>query len=279
MAKLQAHFSTNAQCGFTLIEMIIVIVVGGIVAAITTSVLTQPINAYVDSSRRATLTATADSALKRMQRDIRRALPNSIRIATDGRTLEMLHLVDGGRYRSQLASDGSGNILDFSLADTSFDSLGSLQYFSDITLGSDLVVIYPLNTVGSDPYAGNNTSTISSLSTATNIVFSAFQFPLSSPQQRFFIIDTPVSYVCELSATAPKDKILSRYDGYAIQATQPLPPASGDAIQANFISDCTFSYNAGSSTRAGLVTLELIVADETGESVRLLHQIHVDNQP
>ncbi|PHS68898.1 MAG: pilus assembly protein MshO [Methylophaga sp.] len=269
----------QSQRGFTLIEMIIVIVVGGIVAGITTQVLTQPINAYIDSTRRATLTATADSALKRMQRDIRRALPNSIRISADGRTLELLHLVDGGRYRSQLASDGSGNILDFSLTDTSFDALGPLQYFADISLGSDRVVVYPLNSVGSDPYAGDNTSIISNTSTATNIVFSAFQFPFSSPQQRFFIIDTPISYACDISATAAKDKVLMRYDGYAIQAAQPLPPASGNAIQANFISDCTFRYNAGSSTRAGLVSLELVVADETGESVRLLHQIHVDNQP
>ena len=74
------------QQGFTLIELIITIVLGGIVAAITSSILTQPINAYMDSSRRATLTAAADSALQRMQRDIRRALPNSIRISADGKT-------------------------------------------------------------------------------------------------------------------------------------------------------------------------------------------------
>lgn len=272
-------FNIKKQQGFTLIELIITIVLGGIVAAITSSVLTQPINAYMDSSRRATLTATADSALQRMQRDIRRALPNSIRISADGKTLELLHLVDGGRYRAQLASDTSGDILDFTIADTRFDSLGPLQNFSNISLGSDRVVVYPLNTVGANPYAGDNTSIISNSSNANSIVFSAFQFPYSSPQQRFFIVDTPVTYSCDTSASATKDKVLIRYDNYAIQATQPVPPASGNAIQANYISDCTFSYNAGSSARAGLVTLDLTLADETGESVRLLHQIHVDNQP
>jgi MSHA biogenesis protein MshO len=269
----------NKQSGFTLIELIITIVLGGIVAAITSSILTQPINAYMDSSRRATLTATADSALQRMERDIRRALPNSIRISADGKTLELLHIVDGGRYRAQLASDASGDILDFSIADTSFDSLGSLQNFSNISLGSDRVVIYPLSTTGGSAYAGDNTSIISNSSTASSITYSAFQFPFASPQQRFFIIDTPITYSCDTSASVTKDKVLIRYDGYAIQAAQPEPPTSGNAIQANHVSDCTFTYNAGSSTRAGLVTLELIIADETGESVRLLHQIHVDNQP
>lgn len=269
----------NKQSGFTLIELIITIVLGGIVAAITSSILTQPINAYMDSSRRATLTATADSALQRMQRDIRRALPNSIRTSADGSTLELLHIIDGGRYRAQLSSDASGDLLDFSMADTSFDSLGPLQNFSNISLGSDRVVVYPLSTAGGNPYAGDNTAVISNSSTDNSIAYSAFQFPFASPQQRFFIIDTPITYSCNTSALATKDKVLIRYDGYAIQATQPEPPASEKAIQANYISNCTFTYDAGSSTRAGLVTLELVVADETGESVRLLHQIHVDNQP
>jgi MSHA biogenesis protein MshO len=267
------------QQGFTLIELIITIVLGGIVAVITSSILTQPINAYMDSSRRATLTATADSALQRMQRDIRRALPNSIRISTDGKTLELLHIVDGGRYRSQLASDATGDILDFSIADTRFDSLGPLQNFSNISLGNDRVVVYPLSTIGANPYAGDNTSTISNSSSANSIVFSAFQFPYSSPQHRFFIIDTPITYSCDTSASATKNKVLIRYDGYVIQATQPEPPTSGNAIQANYIADCIFSYNTGSSSRAGLVTLDITLTDDTGESVHLLHQIHVDNQP
>ncbi|MDQ7073061.1 MAG: hypothetical protein Q9N32_05720 [Gammaproteobacteria bacterium] len=41
-----------------------------------------------------------------MQRDIRSALPNSIRISADGKTLELLHTINGGRYRARLASDG-----------------------------------------------------------------------------------------------------------------------------------------------------------------------------
>jgi len=125
--------NSTQQRGFTLIEMVMVIVVGGIVAAMTVSILTLPINAYVDSSRRATLTDVAESALRRMQRDIRAALPNSIRVSSDGQSLELLHLVDGGRYRAELAVDASGalignggNILDFTINDTSFAVLGTL---------------------------------------------------------------------------------------------------------------------------------------------------------
>jgi len=268
----------HQHSGFTLIELIITIVLGGIVASMTASILTLPVSAYVDVSRRATLTDVAESALNRMQRDIRRALPNSIRISADGKTLELLHVVTGGRYRTHFAADGSGDILDFTQNDTSVDVLGALQNFSNINLGSDQLVIYPLSTSGSNAYAGDNTSILNNTSTASLLNFASTTFPRKSPQQRFFIIDTPISYHCDLSASTEKDKVLLRYDGYAIQATQPLPPSSGSAIQANYLASCSFKYNSGSSTRTGLVTLEISVTDESGETIRLVHQVHVGNQ-
>ena len=275
------------QRGFTLIEMVIVIVVGGIVAAMTVSILTLPIDAYVDSARRATLTDVAESALRRMQRDIRRALPNSIRISSDGQSLELLHIVDGGRYRAKLAVDasgaligGGGNILDFTFNDTSFAVLGTLQNFDNITRGSDRIVIYPLDaSSASYAYTIANSSVTDVASTADNLEFAALQFPLASPQQRFFIIDTPITYRCDTSAGIPENRVLIRYQDYGIQNIQPEPPSSGEAIQANYISNCQFSYSSGSSSRAGLVTVEITLTDDAGESVRLIHQVHIDNQP
>ena len=275
------------QRGFTLIEMVLVIVVGGIVAAMTVSILTLPINAYVDSARRATLTDVAESALRRMQRDIRRALPNSIRISSDGQSLELLHIVDGGRYRAKLAVDasgalisGGGNILDFTLNDTSFAVLGTLQNFDNITRGSDRIVIYPLDaSSASYAYTVANSTVTDVASTADNLEFAALQFPLASPQQRFFVIDTPVTYRCDTSAGIPENRVLIRYQDYNIQEVQPEPPSSGEAVQANYLSNCQFSYSSGSSSRAGLVTVELTLSDDAGESVRLIHQVHVDNQP
>jgi MSHA biogenesis protein MshO len=47
---------------------------------------------------------------------------------------------------------------------------------------------------------------------------------------------------------------------------------------AKNVSACNFSYQPGTSQRAGLVTLRLQITED-GESVTLLHQIHVDNAP
>ena len=282
---------SKGQFGFSLIELVIVIVITGILASMTASVLQLPIQAYVDSTRRAALTDNAESALRRMQRDIRRALPNSIRISATGDTIELLHLIDGGRYRAMTdnspttpPSPPRGDILNFDIADTSFDVLGGLNNVTALSVKAappvqnDRVAIYPLNSTGNNPYAGDNTSVITAAST-DSLTFDAFQFPLKSPNQRFFIIDTPITYRCDTTAAATNDRTLLRYANYPIQAAQPLPPAVAPAIQSNQMANCSFTYNSGSSTRSAVVTIELTLTDEANESISLIHQVHLDNQP
>lgn len=259
------------QRGFTLIEVITVIVIIGILAPMTVDIITLPMRSYFDQQRRTTLVDNAETALRLMQRDIRRALPNSVRITGGGSTLELLHSSDGGRYRGKVASNGSGNILDFSTADSSFDVIGNLQA---APVGE--LVIYNLGTSSADAYLGANRATLANTSTASLInLVSAKQFPMLSPQQRFFVVDTPISYRCDLASGS-----LLRYSGYNITAIQADPPSGiTGQLLANKVGACGFSYSSSTATRSGLVTLQLTLTDEAGESTRLIHQIHVDNAP
>jgi len=76
--------------GFTLIEMVVVIVLTSIIAAVVAVFIKIPVQGYVDSARRAEMTDIADTALRRVGRDLRLALPNSVRITDAGATIEIL---------------------------------------------------------------------------------------------------------------------------------------------------------------------------------------------
>jgi MSHA biogenesis protein MshO len=261
---------TSTQ-GFSLIELILVIVIIGVLAVTTTQIITQPTESYINLSRRATLVDIAEMTLRRMQRDIRRALPNSIRITGGGTVLELLHTVEGGRYRAA----GTGDVLDFTSTDNSFDVIGVLQNLTQIDAANDQLVIYNLGAGNSqsDAYqsTNNNRTTLTS-ALASSLAFVNKKFPFQSPQQRFYIVDTPITYRCDTS-----NHQLLRYDGYAITASQLNPPSVAGKLQANHVASCVFTYTAGTGSRSGLVTLEITLTDEASESIRLINQIHVGN--
>jgi len=88
----------NQQSGFTLVEMIMVIVITGIIGGMVAVFLKAPIQQYMDVSRRAELTDIADTAVRRMARDVRIAVPNSVRFTNcTAPCVEFIPTKDGGR--------------------------------------------------------------------------------------------------------------------------------------------------------------------------------------
>ena len=267
--------------GFTLIELIVVIMLVGILSSIGGIFISRPIEVYVALSRRPELVDSADTALRQMQWDIRQALPNSIRVDSTKTRLELMHTVDGGRYRAQVDPALGGNILDFTMPKTysSFDVMGSLNVSPPV---GKWVAIYNLSPSGgiSNAYAGAGTSgddmeEIAAGINANEINLTStvpFEFPFSSPYQRFFVVDGPVSYVCSGGT-------LTRYSGYTPGRDNTLVGSMGaGTLMANHVSSCSFTYAAGTSQRAGLVTLQMTLTD-SGETITLLHQVHVENAP
>jgi hypothetical protein len=54
--------------------------------------------------------------------------------------------------------------------------------------------------------------------------------------------------------------------------------SNNNALLASNVESCGFVYNAASSSRNGLLTLTIKLTSG-GESVTLLHQVHLDNSP
>ncbi len=196
--------------GFTLVELVVVIVIVGILAALGGKFIVAPVTGYVDLARRTRLVDQADSVLQQMQRDIRHALPNSIRVDATGHFLEMLNTVDGGRYRRYPDPAIGGDSLDFTVADDGFDLLGQL---SRIPTVGDSLVVYNISSTGTSgnayDSASSNRATIGAASSLTHINLTPpFYFAEPSPFQRFFIVDQPVTYACE-------GGVLNRYQAMA----------------------------------------------------------------
>jgi len=271
------------MAGFTLVEAILVIVITGILAGIVAVFIVRPVQGYVDTVGRADLTDAADTALRRITRDVRTALPNSLRAPNPASNscFEFLPTVGGGRYRAAYRSDGTGDPLDFSTADTAFDVLVSDNLTTAMFANTYHAVIYNLGIAGADAYdaitnpTNTNRAQIKSTSTAANIVLNAGnKFPFESPGKRFHVIpDFSVVYSCS------ENNLLRSIRTPIPLAPLAACPAAGTVLVSNV--DCTqttFNYTPAVSQRNGLLTITLVLT-QSGESVRLYDEVHVNNVP
>ncbi len=295
-----------ASRGFSLVEMITVLILIGIVGAAFATFLSPAVRSFQNQTSRAALVDSAESALRRMARDIRIAVPNSIRITNTatGFALEMVPTVDGGRYCANGLADctTSTQILDFTAADADFDILGCFKDASFVTAATAGTIAYriAIGNAGNEIYSGSPAvispaGTNITLTTTSGACGSgasrnhvtlgtAFQVGEQSARQRLFVVPSsaaPVSYICDW--TAGTSGTLTRYSGYGFQAAQPTSAAaiglaSSTAVVASGIpaSGCSITSTTGNVQSTGIVILSLSLTN-AGETVTLVHEAPLDN--
>jgi len=262
--------------GFTLVEMVVVITIVGILAAGAALFIRNPTQAFIDSENRANLTDRADTAVRRMARDIRNALPNSVRTTSSGLDsfIEFMPVKSAGRYRASVGIAAGDNPLDFSLSADTFDVLGP----SVSVAAGDRLVIYNLGIPDSDVYEGSNSRALQTTGNLSVLSFNGGAFPQASPSSRFFVVSTPVSYACDMT-----NHVLLMYSGYAIQPNQPTSVAALNGLAtartlANGLTSCQVNYVPGVLQRSGVITIYLGFTQDVA-TVTLMHQVNVVNSP
>lgn len=280
-----------------------VIVITGIIGGMVAVFLKAPVQQYMDVARRADMTDIADTALRRLGRDIRTAVPNSVRLSNpSGSTyfLEFLPTKAGGRYREAASPANAcagipgvagGDALSFEAADTCFEILGPTITFA----AGDQIVVGSTQSDGNPPYllptsatgirrAYDNVNGAVGVGVQRVVVTSNTVLPASAELEshRFAVVpgdQQAVTYACENVGVANGEGTgrLNRYWNYGIIAAQPTPPAAVPSVLADRISGCNIVYDVVNQ-RNGLVAIWLEIT-RGGESISLYHEIHVHNSP
>ena len=288
--------------GFSLVELIMVIVIMGVIAASLAVVMRPALTAYVDSKVRAEISNQADTALRRMLRDVRQAVPNSIRIPNT-QCFELVPTITGGRYRQgkDTANDAAScesawtascsAPLDPSRDTSVFDTLTPLSTTPSV---GDLVVINNQNT--SDVYSGVNTSAITGVQALNDtrgrmrISVTPKQFPYGYDGGRFTVVPSgqrSVFYVCSgadgsVDSAGNGKGALYRVKTSAFNAAYPssCPSVASGDIVASRVRSCTFIYNPnqGATQQNGFIWLELTMT-RNNETAHLVVGAHVLNSP
>ena len=250
-----------------------VIVLLGIIAAASARFVQQAMNIYIDATGRDALQQQGRYAVERMSRELRSALPGSIRVNSNAtiQCIEFMPIQAASTYLQPVS-------------DTAITSLDVVDFSYSFTTG-DLIAVYPVD--ASSVYA--TPSALGTLSAATSAVagvqtlsLTAKQFPDESPVRRFYIVTAPISFCAA-------DNALRRHQGYGRTVTQsPLPPNTGVLLAEKVrLTDSgsnvtVFSFSAGTLQRSGVVHMDLRFSDSASlgdEWVRFSQEVFVRNTP
>jgi len=254
--------------GFTLIELVVVIVVMAILAVGGVTFIGDASDGYAATVRRSELGGTARLATERITRELRDALPNSVRVS--GGCLELIPVEGGSTYLNVPVSTPAA----------AFDVVPPIA----ASAAGARVAVFP-DTVAT-VYAIGNPGVISPSATfsapdANNIVHatlaSAHRFPLESPSRRFYLVREPVCYCVDQGR-------LWRYQGYGFAAVQPSPatlPTSEPGrspIGEDMVSLAPFSLSGATLTRSAEVAIDLQLQDGP-DVLRFQHTVQLRNVP
>lgn len=250
--------------GFTLIELVVVIVLLGITSVTLTVLITGSVRGYLDTANRQDSAAIARIALDRMGRELREAMPQSARVSADGKCIQFLPVATSFSYLSLTAGITDVRVIEPPLG------------FA-VPSGALFAAVYPANAGELYSLAAMRGVTINGVSnnqrTLTLSGAFASPHPRNGPGQRIYIVGRPVSY-CVTAAGL----LLRSVDdvNVAQPAANALAAPTTLADRVNY-ANSSFASNTATWQNNSLIKIVLTLLQSNGESLSLDHEIGVRN--
>lgn len=271
------------QRGFTLVELIIVIVITSILAVGSVRFISFSAQGLVDTASRSDLSSLSLIASEKIKRQLVNALPSSIRTNSSGSCLEWIPILAASEY-VQAPFVGSPNVktevhlltVSSALPDEGrlviYPSVNNTDTLYDITRNPGRI-----SSNVAAPNTVNNDVTIYQFAAAAE-----FQFERTSPQNRIFIVDTPKA-ICQQNAQ------LFLYENYGFNNSAdnypiglPTSVPNRLMIANKLIPDSiAFRYLPMSLRRNALVgfSMEFRNDEKAQETVLLAGEVQIRNVP
>jgi MSHA biogenesis protein MshO len=266
--------------GFTLVEAIIVIAITGIIAGIVAVFIRVPVQSSIDTRSRAELADAADLALRRMSRELRLAVPNTVTVYNGQLAIQFLLTKTGGQYIAANDSPPATLLpLDFVNRNAQFDMVGTAPAGRQAIAAGDYIVIGNLGVMPANAYAfgagADNISRVSAVS-GTRITLQANNFSSTqSPNSAFQVATGKVTYVCTPAANG--GGTLLRYFN-ATNLSAGMGALGTGAVLVDKVAGCIFGNTVLPGQAGGsLMTMVLTLQHANGERAQLVRQTQLDN--
>lgn len=256
--------------GFTLIELVLVILVLAIVSTGITTFISYGVNIYQDTAGRDKQISDSRFVIERITREVRNALPNSVRVTANGACVEFIPILASSSY------------VDIPVLPDSASNTVTLVKGSEGANVSDAkLVVYPLS-ITEVYVSGASTSgkvfDITSYGLVTDNVYditldNTVLFDEHSPTQRYFIIGDSVAY-CQGG-----DQTIKRYQGHVLTSAQFSPPAGIGVVMAERqINVAPFSLLSATLQRNAIMQMDFTFR-YADENLTLINEVHIANVP